>query len=412
MYCLASIVAGQKIVEYSQIKVNEKDKKTKVVNLTEEAKYQCDSLIKSAVGKSTIEVRFPKRFSTEAESILLAIEKSVARVQEILNYPPIEDIRFYLLQKNDVPESYKILDDVGDKNVFLFLFVFSEKKEMEITCRDANDLCRSIYGTIPHELTHGVIGTLLRHNKTRWFHEGLSEFVSEEVSNRFFISKTANEIPMLSLHRKEIRDGLWSWDYEADKINKESMQNTKVPFFLYHSSGYLLKLIIKNSEKRAIVKPLDVLLNKLRYFKETTGVMAGAAELNDILRQYLKVDYKELGTLDIKDQEKFVEEAVRGISLKNVTASDKFKFLYVLAAVDEIPVSDKNIKILLDNVYKKQEDAFFANLAATGIVRRFKQIDSDKILKEYITENPGLKQNSLKKVKKQLEKMSIRPLRE
>lgn len=66
-------------------------------------------------------------------------------------------------------------------------------------------------------------------------------------------------------------------------------------------------------------------------------------------------------------------------------------------------------QILLDNAFTAYKDVFLRRLAATGIVRRFKQKELNKVLEEYRIENVKLKIKSLKSLKEELAKMSIRP---
>ena len=91
-------------------------------------------------------------------------------------------------------------------------------------------------------------------------------------------------------------------------------------------------------------------------------------------------------------------------------AQNKFYALNVLASIDEIALSDKWINYLLDEVYnRKAGDDYLWALAATAVVVRFNQKGFEETLKNYVSGNEYLKSKSTKKIKEELEKLSIRP---
>ncbi|CAN5585882.1 hypothetical protein BH24ACI2_BH24ACI2_12540 [soil metagenome] len=397
-------------IEYNYItSVNEDGKETKIVDLSREVHKRCNKSLKKNIGNSYIEMKFPAELFSKAENLADSIEKSIKRTQEILFPLQIEGVRFYLLQLDEVPLSYKITDELKGQNFYLHLLVFKNKEELNLDCSDDDKLCEGIYSTIPHELTHGAVENLVTQKNLKWFDEGLANYIGAEVSREFRPSvmqtKFKENVPKVSLHRPEIREGLWTWSDYANKKDTYFMRNQ---WFKYKASEQLLRLTIEESKKKGVENPLKVLFEELRKFREANGKAANAEDLISIIEQRLKVIPKELGVLDNAAQKQLVEEAIKILSESNLTDADKYYALIILASVDEVPLSIDWLKFLLKNVYTNREKIYLQNLAATALSRRARQKEFDEAVKSFLNENPNLKKLNLKNIKTNIEQLSIR----
>jgi hypothetical protein len=144
---------AQKTIEYGYYAAKKTgEKEVKAVNLTREIYKKCDRSLTGHVGNSFIELRFPSEFSGEATNVFTALENSVGETQKILTPLPVENLRFYLLQLDEIPASYKIIDKVEKLDFYLHLWVFKDRRELNLSCDKKDKLCESIYGTIPLKL--------------------------------------------------------------------------------------------------------------------------------------------------------------------------------------------------------------------------------------------------------------------
>ncbi|HEY0459739.1 MAG TPA: hypothetical protein VGC97_11430, partial [Pyrinomonadaceae bacterium] len=348
----------------------------------------------------------------EAQNIFTALKNSVKETQKTLFPLPIEDVRFYLLRVEEIPASYKITDTVDDREFYLHLWAFKNKEKLNLNCDKEDKLCESIYSTIPHELTHGAIEDLVDDKNLSWFKEGLGNYVGKEVSRKYrplaVEESFKQNIPEISLHRDDIRESLFLWEHlsSAERTN-DSMRNE---WFRYIAAEQLIRLIIKNAKNEGIEKPLDLLLTKLKEQKDKPGKPAGAEEILSLIQESLKVAPGKLGSLDGQTQKNLVDEALN-LLLQNETDTEKKKYaLYVLAGIDDVQISEYWIKYLLDAIYRQKNNSEYQReLAATALARRFKQNGFDEILNGYLKLSKEMSGKSLKKLKKELQELSIRP---
>jgi len=386
----------------------------KIVNLSKKVKQECIESIRKESGQSFIEVRFQPKFSSEAEEISQTLKKVVEKTQEILSPLHVDGVRFYLLQMDNAPKSYKIVLPKQD-NLFLYLEVFGKKESLSLDCAENQEFCRKLYQTIPHEITHGALGKLINHDKTRWFEEGLADYVGSEILRQFAPNMQTPEKEMsaqATLHREEMRQRLFGWNepsyfYLAFKKQKDWSNEAQT----YEAAQQLIRLMIEESKKRGVERPLAVLLEKLKQRTEQKGKPATREELFALISQYLKVDVRTLGKLDAQTQQTLVQEATEILAREKNTPNlqNKFYALNILASIDEIPLSEGWIKFLIEIAYDVKEDDYIRALAATALARRVNQNNFDKTIEKLRETNPLLKEKKLDSIKKDLQKNSFRP---
>lgn len=403
---------AQKKIEYSYFAASdETGKKIKTVDLTKEVLERCNGSLKKQVGSSSIELKFSPEFTDEARNILNALENSVHQTQKVLFLLPVENVRFYLFQMDEIPASYKIIDSITDREFYLHLWIFKDKKTLDLNCNKGNKLCQSIYQTMPHELTHVAIENLIDHKDVSWFEEGLCNYVGKEVSRTYRLStildKFDENVPKVTLHRRDIRNDLFFWNHSS---NNKKINFVRNEWFRYIAAEELIQLIIENAKKQEIEKPLDLLLIKLKERKEKLGKPADSSEIIALIKENLNVNPQTLGILDEQTQKNFVNEALNILSQNEISIEKKNYALYVLAGIDSIQISDNWIKYLLNDIYRQKSNSNYQQeLAATALARRFNQEGFDKILDNYLKENKHVIKKSPKQIKEELEKLSIRP---
>lgn len=402
------INAQQKRLEYSYLAAaSEFGKEIKAIDLSEEVHRTCNKTLRREIGNSYIELKFPAALSSKIKNLADSLEKSIRKTQEMLFPLKIDGVRFYLLQKDEIPLSYKMTDDLAGQKFYLHLWVFDNVSALNLECDKNDELCSSVYSTIPHELTHDAIENLTNHDNLKWFEEGLANYVGYSVRRDYGrLTKFDENIPKVALHRAEIRDSLWTWNNNENKKDIYSIRNR---WFKYKASEQLIKLVVEKSKNNGIENPLEVLFNELEKFREENGKSASADDLILIIQQKLKVDPKKLGVLDKITQKNLVKEAMEILSQTNPNESDKYYALIILASVDEIPLSEDSLKLLIKNVYTTEKNGYLQNLAATALFRRIGQDNFDEAVKSFLNENSDLKQLNLKSIKSNLEKLSIRP---
>lgn len=397
---------AQNKIEYSKVTSSSE----KMFDLTAEAREKCNQTVKRLVGENYVQVKYQTGFLNEAEKIAAMLEKSLRKTQEILSPLPIENIKFYFLQRNEIPKNLKIIDEIKDDKFFLFIKVFKDEKQINFTCKDENELCGDIYATIPHELTHGAVGNLIEHKNLRWFNEGLAEYVATEVRRESRVQKSYEEkISVISLSRPEISQSLWFWKYTLLESFYKNEERTKNEYFRYKASQHLLRLIVEESEKKNVTFPIQIILNELIKLKRITKNPATSEELLEIIRQKLNVNPKDLGALNEKTQKQFVEEALKILAQSEISRGEKYFALYVLACIDQVLLTKEWLSFLLEEIYKDEKKDFLQNLAATVLARRIKQKEFREAVNLFQQKKLEFKSKTLKNIEKDLQNLSIRP---
>lgn len=153
------------------------------------------------------------QFLSKAEELSQVFKKVVEKTQEILSPLHVNGVRFYLLQMDNAPKSYKIVLPKQD-NLFLYLKVSSKKENLNLDCAQNQEFCKKLYQTIPHEITHPTLEKFIIHEETRCFEDGLANYVGAEILHQFAptIQTREKEISaQATLHRKEIRQRPFGW---------------------------------------------------------------------------------------------------------------------------------------------------------------------------------------------------------
>lgn len=391
-----------------------RDSKQKITDLSEEASKKCSQSLIKKVGENFVEVKFQPEFAEAAEIVFDDLEKSVLKTQKILSPLKIDNIRYYLLQLDKLPANFSLYEEKPKEAAYIHLEIFKDRKDL-VKERRLNEESRlTIFSTIPHELTHSALDELINRQNTRWFDEGLADYVGNQVKEFLSGSETTkkieNHISIISLNRNDIRENIFDWkeaDFSVFKMNQSQMRNQ---FYYYVASYQLIKEILAEAEKKVIEKPLEVLLTKLEQSREKFSKPAGTPEIISLIEQHLKVNPKTLGVLDEQTQKNLVNEALDILSRKEISPEKQYYALYVLAGINEVYLSDQWLTYLLDEIYRrKKEESLTGNLAATALAQRFNQDNFEAALKNYLNENKELKSKSAKKIKQELQELAIRP---
>lgn len=414
MLLISLIVLGistyaQKKVGYAFVDTGSKS----IVDLSKIAQRECTGLIKEDSGQSFVEIRFQPRFAPEAKEISLILKKTIEKTQDILSPLQVNGVRFYLLQMADAPKSYKIVLPKQD-NLFLYLEAFDKQESINLDCIKYPTFCERLYKTIPHEITHPLLENLIAHDKTRWFEDGLAEYVGTEITRELNPSTVVREKEISSqatFHRKEMRQQLFDWgEIYSHKNPLEGQKEMYSESQRYEAAQQLIRSMIEESKKKGVERPLSILLEKLKQFKEQNGKSATREELFVLIGQHLKVDVRTLGRFDVQTQKDLVREATEILTKEQNSPNlqNKFYALNILASIDEITLSDEWIKFLMKIVYSEKEDNFVQSLAATALAQRIYQDNFDKIVEKFQSANSLLKKRDLNFIKKDLQNKSLR----
>jgi hypothetical protein len=219
-------------------------------------------------------------------------------------------------------------------------------------------------------------------------------------------------VPSVSLNREDIRHSIWSWN-EADLnfLLRVSHKNLSNEIYRYAAAYQIIKQAVEEAKNKGIENPLNTLLTKLKEQKDKQGKPSGSEEIIFLIQENLNVKVKAIGILDEQSQKKLGVEAIDLLSQKEITSQNKKYAFNILVGIDKFYLREKWLKFLLDEFYfNNEDDQVLKELAATALAMRINQPEFDMILQVYLKENQKLKKNSIKKVKKDLENFSIRPV--
>lgn len=384
------------------------------VDLTKTAESECTESVRREAGDSHVVVKYQRAYKIEAEKTADKLTAVIIEMQKLLKPLKVGNTHLYLLHMDQPPANYKINLFVGDKVTFVNIMPFKEIKELNLEACEGNNFCNDIFKITPHEMTHKVLDGLITRDKTRWFDDGMAEYVGytelEKFAPDLYKKDIEGIIPAIFLNRDDIRENLFSWKEPDRKIFKMNQGDMLNEYFKYRAAYWLIKQIVLESEKKGIENPLGILLTKLKEHRETTGKPASTEDIISIIQQNLKVDPRRIGKLDVQTQQSCVDKAILSLSQADLSDEKKISAIYILANINEIKLSDKWINYLLDQVYKsKASDDNQRDIVATSLVVRFNQTGFDELLEKYLSINPQLKQKSVKKAKADLAKLSLRP---
>jgi hypothetical protein len=418
---LAGIISAQEAGrERKMIFASIKDISQKVTDITDQVETGCSQLIKKSIGDNQILVRFQPEYREEAVMFGDRLERVFKEMNIILTPLKLPDLELFLFHMPEVPKNYKMTRKWIGNRRYVQLSVFSEKSDLNLNDYRQYSIASNIIHVLPHEVTHIMVNDLIAAKNTRWFDEGLAEYVGYSVGyaieNRLIPEyregDSAGILPYVSLNRRDIRENIFSWDSATSvgSVLGSSPKQSFIETFYYEASYELIKLTIAEAKRRGIKNPLEILLTQLREHRERSGKPAGGDDLLSIIRQHLKVDPKSLGSLPPQKQKDLVDEAISLLSKDKPGNERKNYALYILAGLDEIKLADDWFVYLLDQIYEqKAADSDQRDIAATALTVRFKQDGFDELLKSYITSSTKLKGKSIKKIKSELAKYSLRP---
>jgi hypothetical protein len=391
-----------------------KDSAKEMVDLTTTVEQQCTESLKRTVGKNEIMVRFQPDFRKEAELLMVGLESSIRETQSALDPLDIENVQLYVLHLEKLPTNYKMRRSYDGKSFYLQLFAFIAKDDLSLKECSKSDLCTAVFDTIPHELTHSALNGLISRKYTRWFNDGLAEFVASAVCAKLSPStltrKYASASPEVSLYRKDIRANLFGWKEPDLGMLKASQRELSNEIYYYLAAYELLQQIFNRARRNGVDNPLWLTLENLKKFSEESSKPADTDDLIRIFEENLQVNPRTIGDLDAKTKQAFIDEAISLLSNVRVTPEKKNYALYTLGCLDDVKISKEWMIFLFDQVFNGR--AITENqreLAATALVVRFNQTDFDELLKAYAADNPNLKGKSIKKIKADLAQLSLRP---
>lgn len=397
--------------------INFADSREKIVDLTKMVTKKCTGSLQKAVGKNTVLIQFQPEYRNDAEKLIGTLEAVYRQIQSLTDPLEIQDLKLYLVRMENVPANYKIKEVVRGKKFFLYLMPFRTGDDLNPLDCIPIGVCSDIYRTIPHELTHGVLDDLITRTGTRWFDEGLSEYVSVNVhhlSPNFVRNYPQSNLPLVSLHRKEIRSKLLQWgEPVVSKLFLMSQKDIRNQSYMYAAAYQLMDEILSDAKKNGLNDPLGILLTRLKENRAKTGKPANTEEIVSIIQNDLKIDPYSIGELDSETQQDLFDMAISLLEKDGLSSEQKSEALYIIAGFDEIRLPNRWISYLLDQIFQdKTSDAIQRDIAATALVVRFNQEGFDEFVKNYLLNDPRLRGKSLKKVKAELAEQSFRPIPE
>ena len=401
--------------ENAQTFIMLKDNKQKVIDLTEELKTECSQSITRRVGQNSVTIMFQPEMREQVETMADKLGNVLKEMQNILNPLSVDDVKFYILRRNEIPVNYKITEKWRGKKYYTHFTVIKDIKDSNSSDCINKTICANIFEVIPHELTHISVGNLIESKKNRWFDEGLAEFVANEVTRKLshsdYEQKIESYAPEISLFRNEIRTNIWMWgEPNLIQLFTQDYKETKNELFKYGAAYQIIKQTITEAENNGIKEPLNLLLGKIKEHKEKKGKPVSSDEIIYIIQENLKINPKTLKLLDQQKQKDLINDAMNLLSQKEITIEKKNYALNILAGIDEIEIPEKWIIFLLNEVYRQKEpDEVLRELAATAVSRRIKQTGVDDTIRKYIADNKKLQDKSFKKIKNQLDELSVRP---
>ncbi len=295
-----------------------------------------------------------------------------------------------------------------------------------VNCETESDLCDTIFDTVPHELTHEAIdhlfgesalrflkNSLFGGRSTRWFEDGLAEYVAWQVATELAPSvaegKMLSRSPEASLHCPEIRRKLLSWKDDLT-VGAKHLRDPRWGWetnSLYGAAFQLIRLVIEQGEQSGLRKPLPSILQSLIDFRARRGRSASGEELLAIILKAVNIDVRQLGSLSLKDQHLLVSSAEKELDQKD-DPEHEFHALKVLACVDS-ETDEKTLRALTRIAFDKASFELERRLAATALAVRMAQPGFENVLRRFLEVPGDQKSGSLDDWKKSLQSLSLRP---
>src|SRR5690606_38202708 len=111
---------------------------------------------------------------------------------------------------------------------FIYAEVLNMTDPLDLSCEEVSDTCHNLYQVLPHELVHPLLEDLIEHKKTRWFNDGLAEYVGRQVLHELRPETSFREREMASksiLHLAQKRQIFLDWQdpYLSDLSDKSGI---------------------------------------------------------------------------------------------------------------------------------------------------------------------------------------------
>lgn len=357
----------------------------KITDVSKRATQECTESTAISVEGTTVEVRFPRGFSTQAEIILRMLGDSVKATHEILQPLHVRGVRYYLLPSAGEMTDYTY-ELPATEGWYQTLQVVSREDSKNFDCHSSpSALCQEIFLTTPHELTHELVDHLLGKAATRWFDEGLAEYVAWGVAQDRAPALRKNSLfmPEVCLHCPEIRQKLKSWKGE-DSLSglKKKVSNTQTAWeigSLYRASFQLVRLVVERARANGIADPVQKLLRAMMEFRARRKRPVDGEELFALIRETLQIDVEQLGVLSADEQRRLIAQAEDDLN-KRDDAVLYLNSLQALACID-MDVKRSTLEGLLRIAFDEKGDPLAKHLAATALVIRFEQPELEEALK-------------------------------
>ncbi|HQZ81922.1 MAG TPA: hypothetical protein PLR83_01760 [Pyrinomonadaceae bacterium] len=376
----------------------------KAVDLTKVFERECTEVLVDGNGSDRVEVRFQPNLHVKANEVFRNLRSMLSRTRQMLRPLPVNGIRFYLMQSSDRPQSYGIRLSKNDDLLLLAVIVDPAHED-----RNLSDI---IYKTAPHEMVHSVVHRYLRDSGTRWFEDGLADYVGRQISDEFTSDEFSNERQIsarATLHQSRVRQSILDWHQLRQSDLSKGKAFFQAQTQLYDASQALVGKIVADSERRGMKTPLSLLLSALRDQVAKTGKPVDRDGLLDLIRQHLQVDVKTLGRLDKETQQKMVESAYSMLTLpaRNGDSENKFFGTNILANIDEVQLPENWLKYLLRTALDEKAGSYINSMAATALTRRERQIDLKRLIEKASLEDQKLGERTTSTILKELKRLSI-----
>lgn len=411
------------------------DKNEKIVDLSPLVKEKCNKTITERVGQSLVEVRFSAESSAKSADVLQALRAVIEITQQSLTPLSVRGVRIYLLPVDKSIINYKIL--VPEENEYYQIIKpYKSLDEISLQCEKATSFCRDIFNDTPHELTHLSLWSMTANKREedksypRWFEEGVAENIAAQVALKLAPVVAEYQLstlsPEASLSRLEIRKKIFDWrrfetkaDYPVTRF-KWLSDNPSVDSYswnqaaLYGASRRLVELILSEAKKQGIENPLAFLFREMETQHKVRNSPLSNNEIMLLIRQKLRVEPTKLGEVSLLEKRQmvlqelsFLKQPLREGQTKKSNL-ETYKALSILAGLD-VPIEESDLQMLLELVYDAKQSSTFRSLAATALAIRIKQPEFEVAVLKSLKGNSNFLNKSVKGIKSELQKLSLRP---
>ncbi|HMU34714.1 MAG TPA: hypothetical protein PKC89_12715 [Pyrinomonadaceae bacterium] len=386
-----------------------------IIDLTDVAEKECSARMTEKFGNTVIDLHYQPKNENAALLIFANLKEIYREINAIVEPLSTTGVHFYLLGIKDPPKSYKIAVPKQDE-LLVDSIVFDLEEPINFDClEDKLGLCRRLFQVRAHEAVHPLLDKLIDHEKTRWFDDGLAEYVGDIVLKKFhpeLTYKSKNISMQAALNQHRIRERLFDWkNMTLSDVKHLRRAENRMRFETqkYDAAQQLVRSMIDTSKKKGIENPLSVLVQRMTELAKKKNKPLNGDDLNTLIHDYLKVDIEKVGILDVETQQSLVSEATALLSNSKVPIApqDKFYAVSVLANLDRMPLTNKWIVFLFETAYNKNEDDYIRVMAATAISRRSDSNALETAFEQLQKSDPVFRDFTFKKALKDIKERSI-----